>query len=190
MGCCSSSDAAGEKKPKTNKKNTKIVAVPDLIVNSSAEVTLERQVLKATYGPKDEEANTTTSPAIDVTDKLRALFSAGTKTIAAGTIESTLAVESEPFAGLDADNKVLSVFYISAKPDGEWEDFDNVKFNTSKTVLLATYGIDSPKDVTVQINEIIAKLKADGKDEVVGGIHTPLKEPLPMDPNQLKIWYA
>ena len=183
MGCCTSSDAAGDKK---NRKNNKMLAEPDVTVAGDAELTLERQVKKATYGPKEEE---TTAP-VDVSEKLRALFSAGTKTIAAGSIESTLAFEQEPFAETSAENKVLKVYYISATPDGEWEDFDNVKFDTSKTVVLATYGIDEPKDVTAPINEIIAKLKEDGKDEVVGGIHTPLKEPLPMDPNKLKVWYA
>ena len=151
MGCCNSSEAAGEKKGKKGGKK-QIIAVPDKVVGINDELIMEKPLKKATYGVKDSET------ALDVTNKLRALYNTGIKTIAAGELEKVLTKE-EPFFEMDQGEQIVSLYYIPETPDGEWEDFDNVKFDTSKTIIAATYGIDEPKDVTAKIIEIVEMIE-------------------------------
>lgn len=179
MGCCSSSDAAGDKKlkNKNNKNNKNAVAGPDIVITGSEDVKFIRQVKKATYGPASGEADAQK----DVTAAIRKLIAEDTMLVTGG-IHAAIGEE----APTEENPKTFNAWYFSEKPDGEWEDFENITFEEGKTLALATYGLEGKaKDVTAQILELIAS----GKKQLVGGAHVALREPLPSDPNAFKIWY-
>lgn len=157
----------------STKKNKRSAALADLTVKDAEDITFLRQVRRCTYGPEDKEP-------VDVTNAVRDLIKSGKKEISGGILT---AIGADPFPD---EPKVLKVWYVNEKADQEWDDFDQIKL--TGPVLLALYGVEisDSKDVTA----IIEKMQGEGNNEFVGGPHVLLNEPLPCDPNKLRVWYA
>jgi hypothetical protein len=163
-GCCS----------KDTTKKREVLA--DITVKDLEEVTFTRQVKRAEIAPADGS-----KPAVDVTETLQKKMREE-KTLplkVEGGIHNAVGLHFE------GEAKVFRAWYFPETPDLSVDDFDTV--NLTGVVALATYGVEpaKAKDVT----ELVQTLQAEGKSSFVGGPHVLLREPLPSDPNVLRVWY-
>jgi len=135
------------------------------------EVQFQGQVVHATYGPAG-------APPHDVTAAVQGLQAQGRNHIVGG-IHTAI---GDPFPGVP---KHFAVWYAQS-PHQQFVDFQEVQFQGQ--VVAASYG---PEGAPLHfVTPAVQGLQAQGRNHIVGGIHTAIGDPFPGVPKHFKVWYA